>query len=350
MNCQQKSTITRVAYFTQEFIGDVLVWLNHIEALATHYKPCEITVFCSKLIKSILDGYVFADKVISYNPAQPWSREEIESFGVFDAVFNTRYDADSMQRVILLKHNRAYGFENVDIPEKDCKAHYDAYLPLTLWDDYRLRRETSVTAQGAELIKLIDPTYQCDYVQLDETTYVYDFTDNALLTANRIVFVLGASNRTKHWGTSQYISLALRMKERGYIPIFLLGPTELDYAKEIEKNGLTTFKNISFAKIATLFSHTHGAQCVVGNDTGLMHFACILGTPSVTIMPLGTHYTWFPYAKDERALHIACIPPCVHLMCTQECKKFAQCVDMITISAVEKGINTVLAQTSSKVI
>lgn len=333
----------QIAYFPQDLIGDVLVWINQLEALTSHYAPCEVTVFCSELVKNILDGYAFADHVIPYDASKPWSRKEADSFGRFDAVFNTRYDADSMQRVVQLKHDKAYGFENVEIQEKDCKAHYDDYLPLTLWDNYQLRRETSVTAQGAELIKLIEPEYRCDYVRLEENTYVHDFTDGALLPDNRIVFVLGASDRTKHWGTDRYISLALQMKQRGYVPTFLLGPGEIDYAHEIETYGLIVFKNLSFEKIAALFSRSHGARCIVGNDTGLMHFACMLGAPSVTIIPLGTQYTWFPYAEDERALHIACTPSCVHPMCAQGCKNIAHCIDLIEELTVEEEINKALS-------
>ena len=157
------------------------------------------------------------------------------------------------------------------------------------------------------------------------------------------MFVLGASDRTKHWGTGRYISLALRMKKRGHVPVFLLGPSELDYEREIVAHGFTVFKNLDFSKIAALFSRTHGARCVVGNDTGLMHFACMLGAPSVSIIPFGAHYTWFPYTADERAQHIACTPYCAHPMCSQGCPKAVQCVDLIELAAVEEATNRVLS-------
>lgn len=341
LGCEVPS-MRQVAYFPQDFIGDVLVWINQIEAVFSFYAPCEVTVFCSEVVKGLLEGYAFVERIVVYDGREKWSQAEIDSFGYFDAVFNTRYDADSLERVMSLRHGKAYGFENAEISEKKCKIHYDAYLPLLLWDDFHLRRETSVTAQGAELIKLVDPGYSCEYVRLEENTYVHDFTEQALLPSDRVVFVLGASDRSKHWGTDRYIWLALRLKSQGYTPVFVIGPGEFDYRSEIENAGMTVLENLDFAQIAAVFSRSHGARCVVGNDTGLMHLACMLGSPSVTIVPMGTQFTWFPYADDERAPHICCSPSCARPMCSRGCVKVRHCIDMIEKEYVEEKVNGIL--------
>ena len=334
--------LRRIAYFPQERIGDVLVWANHLEALARFYAPCETVVFGTAFVKSFLEGLAFVDRFVVYDEKTSWTEEEIASFGTFDAVFNTRYDADSLVRVASLPHGRAYGFENVDIPEADCRRHYDGHVPLLRWDDFHFRRETSVTEQGAELIRLVEPDYHCTRVEWSESTYLHEFVSEELQENRRVLFVLGASGRFKHWGTEKYLALAERVKAMGLDVTFLLGPGERDHAPEIEAKGFVVQSDLPFARIAALMNAGHRTACVVGNDTGLMHFACILGVPSVTVMPHGTHFTWFPYGDDPRAPHVACCPACAGPTCAMECRESKACVEKIGVDEVWQQVERIM--------
>ena len=72
-----------------------------------------------------------------------------------------------------------------------------------------------------------------------------------------------------------------------------------------------------------------------------MHLACMLGAPSVTIMPHGMHFTWFPYAADERARHVCLAPACATPTCAGECGDVAGCVGKISVERVLSGIEEV---------
>lgn len=338
-----KPALKRLALFpSPDYIGDMLVWANHLEAMASLYAPCEIVVFGSVFGKNVLAGVAFVDDYVIYNEASPWSAEEARSFGHFDAVFNCRYDADSVRRIAQLDHAKAYGFENVDIPESVCRQCYDDYIPLTRWDDFHFRRETSVTEQGSELIRLVSSSYACTRVTLEQNTYVHDFSDAALLPDNRVVFVLGASDSGKHWGTTNYIWLAELVKAQGMTPVFVLGPKENVYVSEIKARGFKVFENLNFEQIAAVFSRDGGARCVIGNDTGLMHLACMLGSPSVTIIPMGMHYTWFPYRDDKRARHLCCVPSCARPFCANDCAQVMNCIGKISYGQVVEAVGEVL--------
>lgn len=333
----------RIAYFTQDNIGDVLVWVNHVEALFHLLAPCVVTVFATRMAKALLENYTFAEEVVEYNPGVPWTQDECEQFGRFDLIFNSRYDADSLLRVRALDHGKAYGFENVDIPEAACLQHYDGYVPLSTWDDFRFRRETSVTEQGAELIRLICPNYRCQTVVIWDDEYVRDLDWAQSKGGKRVVFILGASDRSKHWGTANYTTLAKGLSGRGYKPLFLLGPGEKDYSPTITDAGFDVEIGLSFSRVAALFSRSLGTSGVIGNDTGLMHLACILGTPSLTIMPNGTQFTWFPYQSDTRARHLFCSPSCAKPMCSQDCPMRLDCIKMISVEQVTAAANSLLS-------
>lgn len=216
--------MTPIAYIPQDLIGDSLVWANQIDLFARFFTPCEVTVFCTRGVAELFDCMAFCDNVIEYDPATPWSAEEVRGFGHFDLVANTRYDADSAERVRALDHDRAIGFENIDIPESVCKRVYTDYIPLSRWDDFHLRRETSVTEQGAELVRLLDPDYHCEFVSFGKTEFMREPPDATMPAAPRIVFAVGASNPAKSWGLANYLELARRLQTKGFRPLFLLSP------------------------------------------------------------------------------------------------------------------------------
>lgn len=328
--------MSRLAYFAQDMIGDTLVWANLPKAMAERFAPCEVTVFCTKGVAEMFGCMAFCDRVVEYDPDKPWSAEKARSFGHFDLVVNTRYDADSAARVEMLDHDEACGFENIDIPEAICKRIYDRYVPLSRWDDFHLRRETSVTDQGAELVRLYDPDYHCEFVKFGKTDFVREAPEPS--DAPRIVFVLGASDPAKSWGLENYLGVARSIKGRGFRPLFLLGPGERGLAPRVAEAEFEAGVCLPFRKIAGLFDPDCGTACVVGNDTGLMHLACMLGAPSVTIMPHGHHFTWFPYAADERARHVCLAPACATPTCAGECGDVAGCVGKISVERVLSGI------------
>ena len=328
--------MNNIAYFPQDLIGDALVWANLPKAMTALFAPCKVTAFCTKDVAELFGCMAFCDRVVEYDPDKPWSAEEARSFGRFDIVQNTRYDADGVTRVEALDHDRAYGFENIDVPEAVCKRVYTDYVPLSRWDDFHLRRETSVTEQGGELIRLFAPDYHCDFIRFDGNEFAKEAPEPSV--APRVVLVLGASDPAKSWGLANFVELAGRLLATGLGPLFLLGPKESDFAPRIEAAGFPCRQNLPFRQIAGFFSKENGTACVVGNDTGLMHLACALGASSVTIMPHGHHFTWFPYAADERAKHVCLAPPCAAPMCLNRCDDRAGCVGRISVDRVVCGI------------
>lgn len=327
--------MTSLAYFAQDMIGDALVWVNQIKALAAHFAPCEVTVFCPKGLAELFECMAFCDKVVAYDPTTPWSEDDVKSFGRFNLVVNTRYDADSVGRVEALDHAAAYGFENVDIPEIVCRRVYTGYVPLSRWDDYHLRRETSVTEQGAEIVRLLDKDYHCEFVEFGKSEFAREPPEEP--DEARVVFVLGASDPVKSWGLDNYLEVARFVRERGINPFFLLGPNERDLALRIDEAGFAKGVCLPFRKIAGFFDPDYGTRCVIGNDTGLMHLACMIGAPSITIMPHGTHFTWFPYGVDTRAPHICLAPDCAAPLCVNKCRDVARCVGRISTAEVKNA-------------
>lgn len=328
MLCLPQPKLKEIAYFVQDLIGDALVNIENLKALSNHYTPCNITVFCTAKNRELFDNYAFCDSVFCFEPGV-WRQEDLPQTK-FDAVFNNRYDMESLKIIKFLNCDKVYGYESCDITEELCKQYYTAYLPLTLWDNFEFRRKTSVTEQGAELVRLVYPDYHCQRVSLYENTFKADFTIPNL--PHRVILVPNASNKEKNWGNENYIALAEKLKNHNFLPLFLIGPKEKDNAVIFREAGFEVKENVSFSVIAAYF-FSHKISAVIGNDTGIMHLACMCDVPTVTISCHGTHYTWFPY---DRKKHKICYPSCSHILCSQLCKDVNLCNQKNTLSAVWK--------------
>ncbi len=156
-----------------------------------------------------------------------------------------------------------------------------------------------------------------------------------------VLFVRGASNRYKDWGTENYLNLARELKVRGFEILFLLGPKENDYADEIEAAGFDCVSGLDFGEIADIMNNNPAShtRCVISNDTGLMHFACALDVPSITISPDETHFTWFPYGKER---HAACYPECSRIGCFSSCKEASSCISKVTVQDVLRRFDSLV--------
>ena len=309
-----------VAFMMQDRIGDSIVNINALEAAAKLYAPCNITVFATETMKPFFEAYGFADRVIAFEGAET-ELPETE----YDAVFNYRYETASLELLRKMKYKTAYGYEQIDFPEAVCKEVFTDYLPLTLWDDVKFRRYTSVTEQGAALIRLADPDYHCDAVSLAENTLCTDFSAvSELATGETVLLVPGASSKYKDWGPENYLRLAAELKKNGKSPLFILGPQEKDlYGKPAEEAGFKTAVNLPLTVIAALAFCCRYRGFAVGNDTGVMHLVRACGCRSVTVCFEDTHLTWAPYDRDiHKVIHADCADyescwKCV----TRDCRK-----------------------------
>ena len=325
--------IRQIAYFAQDLLGDALVNFNLLEKLSQLYAPCKITVFCTKKNHELFLNYAFCDEAFCYMPGA-WQKEHLPKHK-FNAVFNTRYDMDSLNLISELDQDKCYGYESCEIPETICKKYYTAYLPLKLWDDEKLRWESSVTEQGAALLRLIDPGYHCNQIQLAANTFCHNYTTKVekILNSKLVILVPGASSRYKHWGNHNYFSLANRLQADGMEIVFLLGPQETDYAADIKRAGYQWVSDLSLAEVAQLMNSPGKTVLVIGNDTGIMHLACALGCPSVTISAASSSFTWFPYLSPK---HRLCRAECARPQCAVSCRKINECIAKISVEQVWK--------------
>lgn len=326
----------RIAYFPHDRLGDALVDVGQLPALRRIYGPCEITAFCTRANRELFEALAWCDRVEVYGE-EPWTVEQSAAYGEFEAVFNTRHDQEAFGRCAILRSKARYGYETCEVPEKFCREAYTAYLPLSMWDDETLRWHTSVSEQGAALVRLVEPDFHLDFPRLGVESFKVDFPeDQAPWQGEKtVLFIPGAGAKEKRWPMERFLELARVARGAGWSVVFQTGPCERELGKQVAAAGFFVSDTPSLARMA---GQMLLAWCVLGNDTGPMHLAAMLGTPTVTLYFHGSKETWFPYGEDERAEHVALSPGCSRTRCMESCRDVASCGSKITFETVAAAL------------
>ena len=326
-----------IAYFPHDRLGDALVDIGQLPALRMIYGPCEITAFCTEANRELFQCLAWCDRVETYGE-EPWMPEQGAAFGAFEAAFNTRHDRDAFERCTALRVEARYGYETCEVPEALCRKGYTAYLPLSMWDDETLRWHTPVPEQGAALVRLVDPGFHTDFPRLGLEDFRVDFPEDTppWQDGNTLLFIPGAGTEEKRWPMERFLELGMMAREAGWSVVFQTGPCERELGRKAAAAGFSVSDTPTLARMA---GQMLLARCVVGNDTGPMHLAAMLGAPTVTLYFHGSAATWFPYGTDERAEHVALSPGCSRARCLGSCQEAATCgrkIALETVAAVLK--------------
>jgi heptosyltransferase II len=117
-------------------------------------------------------------------------------------------------------------------------------------------------------------------------------TEIALWTSTRelaldvrpiVVLAPGAVGPGKRWPISRFAELARRLAHEGASIWVVGGPAEAPLASEIAAMGAPGVRDLTGTDLRNAILALKAADVVVSNDSGLMHVAAALGTPTVAL-------------------------------------------------------------------
>jgi heptosyltransferase II len=133
-----------------------------------------------------------------------------------------------------------------------------------------------------------------------------------LAPAGRIAaFAPGAVGPSKRWPASYYAEAARRLVAEGFSVWVLGGPGETALAAEIAA-GSDSVRDLTGPDLRNAILALAAADVAVSNDSGLLHVAAALGTPSIGIFGPTSPWHWAPLnplaAVIETQTQVECRP------------------------------------------
>ena len=121
-----------------------------------------------------------------------------------------------------------------------------------------------------------------------------------------VLLLPGAGHPAKQWPLVQFFELAAWLQRQGHKVRFILGPAERERGMTVQD-----FPTVFPDSLDMLQDVLQGARLVVGNDSGPMHLAGMLGVPGLALFGPASEAQWRPQGLQTIALDLICRP------CTQ---------------------------------
>jgi heptosyltransferase-3 len=115
----------------------------------------------------------------------------------------------------------------------------------------------------------------------------------------------GAGGRSKCWPSAGFAAVVASLRRDGVTTVMHQGPASPD-AEAVEQilavldESVPVLREPSLLELAGVLAHAAG---YVGNDSGVSHLACALGTPSLVLFT-PPYARWSPWARDARTLMV----------------------------------------------
>ncbi|MBK9385147.1 MAG: glycosyltransferase family 9 protein [Planctomycetes bacterium] len=109
----------------------------------------------------------------------------------------------------------------------------------------------------------------------------------------------GSGGRAKNWPLANFLALARELEDRGLPCSFALGEAEDERCEaELRAAGIAPQR----LELEALVRELASAALYLGNDSGLMHLAALMGVPTLALFQASDERAWEPYGPRVRAL------------------------------------------------
>jgi heptosyltransferase-2 len=170
---------------------------------------------------------------------------------------------------------------------------------------------------------------------------------NALGTNRAVALAPGSVGASKRW--TYYAQAARLLAERGFSVWVVGGPAEKAFAAEIVAAGGPSVRDLTGTDLRNGILAMAAASVAISNDSGLMHVAAAIGTPTMGIFGPTSPYLWAPLNGLAATVQTKTPPPCEPCQRTICTMNDHACMRTIPASEVVAIAERVLADAGARV-
>jgi ADP-heptose:LPS heptosyltransferase len=161
------------------------------------------------------------------------------------------------------------------------------------------------------------------------------------LKVQRYVVIHPASlMATKRWAPERFAEVAGALSEQGLEIVLTCGPGEEEVVGDVTKS-FSKAKIVLGLSIPALAELIRGAALYIGNDSGPMHLAAAVGTPTVAVWGSSDSRRWRPWGVEHRVVQnpFEC-NPCPGYRCLVASSPL--CIESVTVDQVAAAAQELL--------
>jgi len=330
--------VRRVLVIRPGGIGDAVLFYPMLRALREAWREVKIEVLAERRNEGLFRANDLVDRVISYDSGLG-GRLLGALHGNYDVVIDTeQYHYLSAVIAYLTKAPVRCGFDTRGRGGLFThRVHYDdqTYEVLSFLD---LARTVTGSSHSFDPEAPFFPVRQ-DLLERASERY------GIARGRGTVVIQPGASIVQRRWEAEKFRAVAAWVVSRGWRTILVGGSSEREPAHRIAK-GLSSDRIVDLCgklPLAETAAVVALSDLYVGSDTGVMHIAYGVGTPTVHLFGPGVLEKWAPRGSRYQAISkkLPC-SPCIRYNYVPPCPYDTECMKMITVDEVIDAVSRVV--------
>jgi heptosyltransferase-2 len=297
--------VRRILIVTKSrYLGDTIVAVPAMRALAARYPEAHITLLSNPAAKELLRGCPYIQEYLA-RPVSVRRRVDLE---IWRVLRRKRYD-------LAVLFNRSLS---------SAVLAFMARIPQRVGFDtehrgFLLTRRVPYAPPKHEILHLLDVAEACDapaqgthmelWVTPEEREAIRERLSKEGIDLQQPILLLQPGSNDayiKRWRTEGFTWVAQQLqKEYGFQVILLGASNEADVAEQVAssfKDGaLNMVGRTSLREALALLAEV---DLLVGNDTGMIHAAVALGTPTVAVFAPHKFHRWAHNHDCHRAVTV----------------------------------------------
>jgi len=333
-------TYKRILISRMKFIGDVVLTTPAVRSLRKAFPDAFIAYMADAQAASLLEHNPHLNEIIPFDFARPAWREQPRVVRLlrrrrFDLAIDLFGNPRSALLTFLSGARTRVGLDRPGRGKLFTVRVHDEAGPKTAIEFYMQFLRAIGVPQSSGRTEI--------YLKDDECAGAHRLIAGVVRRPGPVIGLHpGATWPAKRWLPEHFAEVAKRISKQFEAQVILTaGPNDHDVIRAVQKSmdvALPVFSGLPLRQLAALLG-----QCTVyvANDSGPMHIAAAVGTPTIGIFGPGEENIWFPYAEEQghRALrHDVPCHPCHLDFCNREGSGFMECMTGLSSERVVAAI------------
>lgn len=313
-------------------IGDAVLLLPAISLLRAKYPESSIDILCEKRNADIFGLSDAVKRVYLYD----------KGLGLLDCLknkYDVAIDTEQWHRLSAVVSYLTGAPVRIGFDTNERGKLFTHQIPYS-HEDY----EVYSFFHLIEPLVGAGPEFNVDEPFIDIPSGVSSHLPNESKRDDGIVAIFpGASVKERRWGGERFGEVSKALTKRGYRIVILGSQADKLDAETIRRHAPASIDLTGKTNLIGIAAVLKECRLLITADSGLLHIACAVGTPTVSLFGSGIEKKWAPPGKMHIVLneHLAC-SPCTKFGYTPKCKRDVDCLSSISVDELLHSADEIL--------
>ena len=321
-------------------IGDAVLLLPALNALKATFPDSQIDVLCEKRNADVFSLSKETNRIYLYDKVS-------SLFQCLSSKYDVVIDTEQWHRLSAVVAYLTRAPIRIGFRTNERIKLFTHHIPYS-HDDYEVY-------SFFHLIEpLINITHHFNVYEpfIDISHSMYPHPLSGLKKEDKLIAIFpGTSIKQKRWGGDKFGKVARSLYAIGHTIVIFGSSADRDNAERIKKYVANCIDLTGKTNLRDVAAVLKMSKVLITTDTGLMHLAYAVGTPTVSLFGPSIEKKWAPKGNGHIVInkHLGC-SPCTRFGYTPRCKRNVECLSLISVDEVIRAAEIILNTNNADIV